>query len=66
MSSFQQDNSHAQFFFDLAVAMNQVKKEGIRGVPPFSKENTCLYHDHGDNSPCYKTVFLYRWPKTAR
>ena len=57
MSSRSQHVDYMQFFFDVAVAMNQLKHKGLKGARPFSKEDTCLYHDHGDDTPCYKTMF---------
>ena len=57
MSSRPQHVDYMQFFFDVAVAMNQLKHNGVKGAPPFSKVDACFYHDHGDDTPCYKTMF---------
>jgi len=40
---------------DLAVALNETKKTGLTGKPPFEDDH-CAYHEHRLNeTPCYKT-----------
>ena len=50
-------NNAPQFVGDLAIALSKFRKAGLHGDAPFSKKDTCLYHDHGDATPCYKTTF---------
>lgn len=59
MSSREQDNKSAQFFFDVAIEMNKIKRTGLSGPAPFEKGETYRYHDHGDASACYKTMFAH-------
>ena len=47
----------AEFFFDVAVALDKVKRNGRQGVAPYLKEDTCIYHEHGEGQACYKTMF---------
>jgi hypothetical protein len=30
---------------------------GLRGEVPYKNEDTCIYHDHGNKTPCYRTMF---------
>ncbi|KAF2479151.1 hypothetical protein BDY17DRAFT_327937 [Neohortaea acidophila] len=44
------------FFRDLAVRQFEIGKEGRKDPAPFSTPN-CIYHEHGDDYPCYRTMF---------
>ena len=57
MATQGRSSSQAQFFVDVAVALNKIKANGLHGEPPFTKGDSCSYHDHGDSSPCYKKLF---------
>lgn len=45
-----------QFFRDLALRQHEVGQNGQKGPAPF-KIPSCKYHEHGYDSPCYKTMF---------
>lgn len=45
------------FFFDLARALHQYRRSGLEGKAPYYGSNTCVYHEHGQESPCYKNMF---------
>lgn len=45
-----------EFFRDLALRQHEVGKNGGMGPAPFESPS-CNYHEHGDDSPCYKTMF---------
>ena len=57
ISTYLSHTHPAQLLYDLAVALNKARISGIQGSAPFKQANTCYYHDHGDDSPCYKTLF---------
>lgn len=46
-----------EFFFQVALAMKKLRPTDLTGKAPFEKEDTCIYHDHGESSACYKTMF---------
>lgn len=45
-----------QFFRDLALRQHEMGKDGLKGLAPFETPS-CNYHEHGNDSPCYKTMF---------
>lgn len=47
----------SQFFVDVAVDMHKEKGNTFEGARPYEHEDTCAYHEHGDNQQCYKTMF---------
>ena len=57
MQTRKQISASTTFFFDVAVAMDKIKVSGRQKEAPYSKENTCSYHEHGEHNPCYKTMF---------
>ena len=48
----------ADFFLDLAVALDKIKITGRQGEAPYLKqEDFCGYHDHeAEGKPCYRTI----------
>ena len=46
------------FYYDYMLALDKVKKTGRQGVTPFAGEETCEYHGHDKDKPCYKTKSL--------
>ena len=47
------------FFVDLALSLNKMKKTGQSGEPPFEGD-TCTYHEHRlIGTPCYKSKSMF-------
>jgi hypothetical protein len=49
----------AEFLRDVAVALFKAKNlpAAQQARSPFSAKSGCLYHEHGPEKPCYKTMF---------
>ena len=56
MSFQKHDASHAEFFFDVVLALHKIKWHGIKGLGPVWQGDVCKYHEHGNDKPCYKTM----------
>lgn len=48
---------HVDFWFAVAVALHKVKRTGLTGESPFMSGDACIYHDHGTDGCCYRTMF---------
>ena len=53
----ERDGKFGEYWFDVAVALKKARHDGRKGEASFTKDGTCYYHDHGDEEPCYKTMF---------
>lgn len=42
---------------DVAIKQSQLLKIGKPENAPYTEGSTCIYHEHGDDKPCYKTMF---------
>jgi hypothetical protein len=54
----------ARFLFDVITAIGPHVHYGLNHQLPkfyFNLENTCKYHDHGSEKPCYKTKLAFRF-----
>lgn len=51
------NGGYVEFWYSVAAALHKSKFSGLQGTSPFAVQNTCGYHDHGKDSPCYKTMF---------
>lgn len=52
------EDTDRDFFVDMATRQAQLNDEGRQRPAPFSVGCTCRYHEHGDDEPCYKTMFF--------
>ena len=50
------DIQWAEYYYDCMGALNRAQTFGRTGEVPYLGENTCWYHEHGTDKPCYKTV----------
>ena len=57
MSRREQGQEWAQFYFDLSTTLIKINREGTKREAPYKGEDTCIYHEHGEEQPCYKTMF---------
>lgn len=50
----------AKFLQDVALALLKLKNQpdgAKQAKSSFKPEDNCLYHEHGTENPCYKTMF---------
>lgn len=49
--------SDTAYLSEIAIKQALLLEEGKSPKAPYAQGSTCKYHEHGDDKPCYKTVF---------
>lgn len=52
-----QCTSGQAFLADVAVKQSGMLEDGRPKKAPYADGSTCIYHEHGEDKPCYRTMF---------